>query len=211
MRLRAPLVSYLLPLASKGSQLKRVCVFCGSSRGHRPTYAATARALGQALVRRGLGLVFGGGHIGLMGVIADAVLEAGGEAVGVIPKALVDRELAHTRLTTMHIVETMHQRKALMADLADGFVALPGGFGTADELFEILTWAQLGIHAKPVGLLDSDGFFAPLLSWLDRAVQEGFIDPGHRGLLLESATPDDILDGLCAFRPQQLPVKGVDR
>src|SRR5947209_13562189 len=132
--------------------MRRVCVFCGSSAGNRPEYADAARRLGAALVRRGIALVYGGGHVGLMGVLADAVLHGGGDVIGVIPQALVDRELAHERLTQLHVVSTMHQRKALMADLADGFAALPGGYGTGDELFEILTWAQLGIHAKPVGL-----------------------------------------------------------
>src|SRR5262245_35096975 len=131
--------------------MRRVCVFCGSSPGNRPDFAQTAQQLGQLLAQRGLGLVFGGGHIGLMGVLADAVLAGGGEAVGVIPQALVDKELAHSRLTDMHVVSTMHQRKALMADLSDAFIALPGGYGTLDELFEILTWAQLGIHSKPIG------------------------------------------------------------
>ncbi|HZY83935.1 MAG TPA: TIGR00730 family Rossman fold protein, partial [Gemmataceae bacterium] len=134
--------------------MKRVCVFCGSSSGTRPEYAAAARRFGAALAGRGLGLVYGGGHVGLMGALADAVLAAGGEVVGVIPQALVDRELAHGGLTELLVVNTMHERKALMADRADAFAALPGGFGTADELFEILTWAQLGLHAKPVGLLN---------------------------------------------------------
>jgi uncharacterized protein (TIGR00730 family) len=164
-----------------------------------------ARELGKALVGRGLGLVFGGGHIGLMGVLADAVLEAGGEAIGVIPQALVARELAHERLTRMHVVDTMHQRKALMADLSDAFAALPGGCGTADELFEILTWAQLGIHAKPIGLLNTSGFFDPLLAWLDRAVQDGFVKQAHRALLLESATPEDLVDRLCGHAREGSP------
>src|SRR5262249_11009257 len=150
--------------------MKRLCVFCGSSAGGAAAYADAARRFGPALAAHGLGLVYGGGHVGLMGVVADAVLGGGGEVIGVIPQALVDRELAHTGLTALRVVATMHQRKALMADLADGFVALPGGFGTADELFEILTWAQLGLHAKPVGLLDVNGFFTPLLAWVERCV-----------------------------------------
>jgi uncharacterized protein (TIGR00730 family) len=162
--------------------MRRLCVFCGSSTGKRAVYADHARQLGELLARRGLGLVYGGGHIGLMGVLADGVLEAGGHVVGVIPQALVDKELAHPGVTELRIVSTMHQRKALMADLADGFLALPGGFGTADELFEILTWAQLGLHAKPVGLLNSAGYFDALLAWLDHSVDEQFVRPEHRRL-----------------------------
>jgi uncharacterized protein (TIGR00730 family) len=146
------------------------------------------------MVARGLGLVFGGGHIGLMGILADAVLKAGGEAIGVIPQDMIDKELAHSQLTQLHVVTTMHQRKALMADLADGFAALPGGFGTGDELFEILTWAQLGYHAKPIGVLNLDGFFDPLLAWLDQAVREGFVKPKHRRLLVEAKDPEELLD-----------------
>jgi uncharacterized protein (TIGR00730 family) len=190
--------------------MKRVCVFCGSATGHDAVYAAGARSLGEALARRGLGLVFGGGHIGLMGVLADALLQSGGEAIGVIPQALVDRELAHTGLTELRVVQTMHQRKALMADLADCFVALPGGYGTADELFEILTWAQLGIHAKPIGLLNQAGFFDPLLAWIDRTVAEGFLRPSHRRLLLQATSPDDLLDGLSRFQPETMPSTAVD-
>jgi uncharacterized protein (TIGR00730 family) len=150
------------------------------------------------MAQRGFGLVYGGGHIGLMGILADAVLEAGGEAVGVIPQNMIDKELAHTKLTKLHVVDTMHQRKAMMADLADGFAALPGGFGTADELFEILTWAQLRYHAKPVGLLNVNGFFDPLLAWLDRAVQDGFLKQKHRRLLIEAREPEELLDRLWA-------------
>src|SRR5436309_4231437 len=139
---------------------------------------------------RGIGLVYGGGHIGLMGILADAVLAAGGEAIGVIPQNMIDKELAHGKLTKLHVVSTMHQRKALMADLADGFAALPGGFGTADELFEILTWAQLGLHAKPVGLLNVAGYFDPLLAWVEQGVREGFLRPEHRGLLATAADVD---------------------
>jgi uncharacterized protein (TIGR00730 family) len=150
--------------------------------------------VGELMVARGLGLVFGGGHIGLMGILADAVLKAGGEAVGVIPQDMIDKELAHSGLTQLHVVTTMHQRKALMADLADGFAALPGGFGTGDELFEILTWAQLGYHAKPIGLLNVGGFFDHLLAWLDHAVGQGFVKPKHRRLLVEAKTPEELLD-----------------
>ncbi|HEV3256704.1 MAG TPA: TIGR00730 family Rossman fold protein [Gemmataceae bacterium] len=181
--------------------MRRLCVFCGSSTGGRTVYADSARRLGEAMARRGLGLVYGGGHIGLMGVLADAVLGCGGEAVGVIPQALVEKELAHTGLSRLHVVGSMHQRKALMADLADGFAALPGGFGTGDELFEILTWAQLGLHAKPVGLLNAAGYFDALLAWLDHTVREGFMKPAHRRLLLEAADHERLLDVLQSYRP----------
>jgi len=190
--------------------MKRVCVFCGSSRGGREEYSAAARTFGAALARRGLGVVTGAGHIGLMGVLADAALEAGGEVIGVIPRALVDRELAHRGLTALHVVETMHQRKALMADLSDGFAALPGGFGTADELFEILTWAQLGIHARPVGLLNVAGFFDPLLAWLDRAVEERFLREQHRRLLLVEADPERLLERLLTEPPSAQTEKWID-
>jgi uncharacterized protein (TIGR00730 family) len=190
--------------------MKWLCVFCGSKAGDGDAYAGAARQLGGLLVGRGLGLVFGGGHVGLMGVLADAVLAAGGQAVGVIPKALVDRELAHGALTRLHVVATMHERKALMADLSDGFVALPGGFGTADELFEILTWAQLGLHAKPVGLLNVAGFFRPLLAWLDHTVATGFLRPRHRQLLLEAEAPGRLLDQLLRWRPPQLPSREIE-
>jgi uncharacterized protein (TIGR00730 family) len=176
--------------------MKRLCLFCGSSAGGRPEYSDAAREFGALLARQGLGLVYGGGHVGLMGVLADAVLAGGGEAVGVIPQALVDRELAHPGLTELRVVGTMHKRKALMADLADGFVALPGGFGTGDELFEILTWAQLGIHQKPIGLVNVQGFFDPLIAWIDHCVREGFLRPQHRRLLLTADGPAALLDVL---------------
>jgi uncharacterized protein (TIGR00730 family) len=182
--------------------LKRICVFCGSSTGLPAVYRLAASKFGEALAQRGIGLVFGGGHIGLMGVIADAVLGRGGQAIGVIPQALVNKELAHEKLTRMHIVPTMHERKALMADLADGFVALPGGFGTADEFFEILTWAQLGLHEKPIGLLNVEGFFDPLLAWVDRAVEDGFIAASDRALLVIRDESNCLLDAMAtATRP----------
>ncbi len=190
--------------------MRRLCVFCGSRVGKRPIYAKKARRLGELLVARGLGLVYGAGHVGLMGVLADAVLAAGGEVIGVIPQALVDKELAHTGLTALHIVTTMHERKARMADLSDGFVALPGAYGTADELFEVLTWAQLGLHAKPIGLLDVDGFFDPLMSWLDHAVREGFLRPAHRQLLLKSDDPERLLDLLRTYRPAAETPKWIE-
>jgi uncharacterized protein (TIGR00730 family) len=191
--------------------MRQICVFCGSSCGRDPAFAQGAKRLGMAMADRGLGLVFGGGHIGLMGVLADAILDSGGQAVGVIPQALVDRELAHRGLTKLHVVATMHQRKALMADLADAFVALPGGFGTGDELLEILTWGQLGIHSKPIGLLNLAGFFDPLLAWLDHAVAEGFLRPEHRGLLFERPDPESLLDWLSQSRPAMMPEGGIAR
>ena len=190
--------------------MQNVCVFCGSSPGARPVYADAARRFGTALARRRLGLVYGGGHVGLMGVVADAVLAAGGRAIGVIPRFLEAKELAHRRLTELVVVETMHQRKAVMADRADAFAVLPGGFGTGDELFEALTWSQLGLHAKPVGLLNTDAFFDPLLSWLDHMVRERFLRPEHRALVLTAAEPDGLLDGLAAWRPTATPGKWLD-
>lgn len=176
--------------------MRRLCVFCGSSQGTRAEFKATARRLGELLVERNVGLVFGGGHIGLMGILADAVLERGGEVIGVIPQALVDRELAHQGVPDMRIVAGMHERKAVMAELSDAFAALPGGYGTADELFEILTWAQLKLHHKPIGVLNEAGFFDPLLAWLDRAVKDGFIKSKHRSLLLDANKPEELLDRL---------------
>jgi uncharacterized protein (TIGR00730 family) len=181
--------------------MKCLCVFCGSSAGSRTVYADATKRLGEALAARGWGLVYGGGHVGLMGILADSVLNSGGSAIGVIPQALLDKELAHGGLTQLHVVTTMHQRKALMADLADGFAALPGAFGTADELFEILTWAQLGLHAKPIGLLNVAGYFDPLRAWLDHTVREGFLRSAHRQLLLEAEDPERLLDFLEQYRP----------
>jgi uncharacterized protein (TIGR00730 family) len=174
--------------------MRRVCVFCGSNVGGRPEYAEAARRMGALIAGRGLGLVYGGGNIGLMGVLADATLRAGGEVIGVIPAALQAKELAHAGLTELFIVPSMHERKAKMADLADAFAALPGGYGTLDELFEILTWAQLGIHAKPVGLLDVAGYFTPLLAAVDRMTHERFVRPRHRALLRVADTPERLLD-----------------
>jgi uncharacterized protein (TIGR00730 family) len=174
--------------------MKYLCVFCGSSKGGSSIYADTACRLGQAMAQRGLGLVYGGGHIGLMGVVADAVLQAGGQAIGVIPRSMVESELAHEGLTELHVVDTMHQRKALMADRAAAFAALPGGVGTADEFFEILTWRQLRLHAKPIALLNVAGFFDPLLAWLERAVADGFLRAEHRALLHVAEQPETLLD-----------------
>lgn len=190
--------------------MRRLCVFCGSSAGFRPEYAEAARRLGRLMAGRGVELVFGAGHVGLMGVLADAVLEAGGRAVGVIPQALVDRELAHGNLSELHVVGSMHERKARMADRADGFVALPGGYGTCDEFFEIVTWAQLGIHRKPIGLLNVAEFFDPLLAWIDRAVVEGFIRAEHRRLILVDDDAARLVDALGRYQPPSPTAQGID-
>ncbi len=181
--------------------MKRICVYCGSSSGDRPAYAESARALGKLLAERGIGLVYGGGLVGLMGVVADAALAAGGEVVGIIPQRLVDAEVAHRGLTSLEVVESMHERKARMAELSDAFIALPGGFGTLDELFEILTWAQLGLHGKPCGLLDVDSYFAPLVAWVDGGVAAGFIRPRHRELLMVDTDQARLIDRLAAHEP----------
>jgi uncharacterized protein (TIGR00730 family) len=180
--------------------LRRICVFCGSRPGAGDAYVAAARSLGRTLAVRGLGVVYGGGNVGLMGELADAALAGGGEVIGVIPEALVQQEVAHTGLTELRVVRSMHERKAQMADLSDAFVALPGGMGTFEELFEILTWAQLGFHEKPSGLLDVGGYFAPLLELLDHAVSEGFVRPRHRALLLHAASADDLLEAFAHRR-----------
>lgn len=187
--------------------IRRVCVFAGSGAGASPSYAAAAGALGLALVERGLALVYGGGSIGLMGVVADAVLGAGGEATGVIPDALFEREICHEGLTDLHVVDSMHERKARMYDLSDAFVALPGGLGTFEETLEILTWSQLGLHAKPVGLLDTDAYYRELIAFLDHAVEEQFVHPRHRARLLHGTDPGDLLDAFAAL--PEAPGEGV--
>jgi uncharacterized protein (TIGR00730 family) len=181
--------------------MERVCVFCGSSHGARPLYAEAATELGRELARRGLELVYGGGNVGLMGVVADAVLDAGGRAHGVIPAALEGRELAHQRLTALDVTPSMHARKARMVELSDAFVALPGGFGTFDELFEVMTWSQLGIHERPIGVLDVNGYFAPLRALIDRAIGEGFVKPEFGELVVMESTPGALLDRLATHRP----------
>lgn len=163
--------------------MRRICVFCGSRMGVRPVYREVAETLGQTLAERNVELVYGGGNVGLMGAVADACLAAGGKVVGVIPRALLEWEVGHEGLTRLEVVDSMHTRKARMAELADGFIALPGGLGTFEELFEILTWAQLGFHAKPVGLLNVDGYYSPLIQMLDRGIAEGFMKAENRGLL----------------------------
>jgi uncharacterized protein (TIGR00730 family) len=185
--------------------VQRVCVFCGAASGARAAYADSARSFGGALAARGLGLVFGGGRVGLMGAVADGALAAGGEAVGVIPQALVDRELAHAGLTELHVVGSLHERKALMAELADAFVALPGGFGTLDELLEQLTWSQLGLHAKPVGLLDVEGYWRRLIALSRHAVEEGFVREADLAAIAVGAEPDALLDRLAALEREPRP------
>jgi len=190
--------------------MKRICVFCGSSPGSQPEYRACAEQLGAELTRRKIGLVYGGGNVGLMGEIADSVLEAGGEAIGVIPEHLMTREIGHDRLTKLHIVRSMHERKALMADLSDAFIALPGGFGTLEEFFEVLTWSQLGLHAKPCGIVNALGYYAPLLRMLDHAVDERFLKPQNRALLIARETPSDLLQAFEDWRPVHVE-KWLDR
>jgi len=181
--------------------MERVCVFCGSSPGARPEYGEAAEALGRALVEAGLGLVYGGASVGLMGWIADTVLAGSGEVIGVIPESMAKKEIAHGGLSDLRVVGSMHERKAMMADLASGFIALPGGLGTFEELFEILTWAQLGMHKKPIGLLNVGGYYDPLLMMLDRAVGQQFVRPEHHGLLLVSTDPEALLAAMNAYKP----------
>jgi uncharacterized protein (TIGR00730 family) len=176
--------------------LRAVCVYCGSNAGARPAYAGAARALGTEIASRGIRMVFGGGSVGLMGVVADAALAAGGEVIGVLPASLFGVEVAHAGLTAMHRVGSMHERKALMTDLSDAFIAMPGGFGTYDELFEATSWAQLGIHRNPIGLLDVDDYFAPLRAMVERAVTDGFIKPEHAALLQYERDAPVLLDRL---------------
>ncbi len=183
--------------------IRSICVFCGASSGRDPRYATAAAVVGERLASRGIQLVFGGGRRGLMGVLADAALAAGGRVVGVIPRGLVDRELAHTGLDELVIVDTLHERKAQMEELADAFIALPGGLGTLEELTEVLSWAQLDLHAKPIGLLDVDGYFASLEAFLDHAVAEGFVAERHRRLLLRDDDLDRLLDRFAEWSPPE--------
>jgi len=192
------------------SALKNVCVYCGSRAGRHPAYAEGARQLGYVLADRDIGLVYGGAHVGLMGIVADAVLERGGRAVGVIPGFMQDRELAHTGLTELHVTRTMHERKALMAELSDGFIALPGGVGTLEELFEIWTWAQIGVHRKPCGLLNVAGYYNQLSAFLDHAFAEGFVREPHHEMLLMDEDPDRLVTRLAEFEaPPQPPRPGT--
>jgi uncharacterized protein (TIGR00730 family) len=190
--------------------VRRLCVFSGSSPGAHPEYADAARELGGELAARGIGLVYGGASVGLMGVVADAALEAGADVVGVIPQALVDREIAHPGLDDLRVVGSMHERKALMADLADGFIALPGGMGTLEELFEVYTWTQLGLHSKPLGLLDVRGYYGRLAAFLDHAVAERFLTPEHRGMLVVEERPEAMIEAFTRWRPPSR-TKWIDR
>jgi uncharacterized protein (TIGR00730 family) len=183
--------------------MKRICVYCGSSSGRQPAYASAAATLGKALAASGISLVYGGASVGIMGVIADAVLGAGGEVSGVIPRVLEDKELAHPALTELHVVESMHERKSLMAVLSDGFIALPGGYGTLEEIVETLTWGQLQFHDKPCGLLNIDGYFDTLLAFFDHAAAEGFIKTAHRGMLLVDDDPHRLLSRLERYTPPE--------
>jgi len=182
-----------------GSLLRRICVFCGSSSGVRPIHAQAAAAVGRLLSRRVIELVYGGGNVGLMGAVADACLNDGGRVVGVIPQALLDKEVAHTGLTELRIVGSMHERKSVMAELADAFVALPGGYGTWEEFFEVLTWSQLGIQRKACAMLNVDGYYDPLIEMANRAAAEGFLRDVHRGLWLSDTDPERLLDRLSNY------------
>jgi uncharacterized protein (TIGR00730 family) len=185
-------------------------VFCGSSIGTQPAYRESAEALGAVLAKRGIGLVYGGGNVGLMGVIADAVMARGGHVIGVIPQSLADREVAHTGITDLRVVDSMHTRKAMMAELADAFIAMPGGVGTFEEFFEVVTWAQLGLHRKPCGLLNVSGFYSPLAAFIDQAVTEGFINPVHRAAIVVDSDPVRLLDTLGTIKLPDVP-KWIDR
>ncbi|WP_454256167.1 LOG family protein [Pseudomonas sp. Marseille-Q8238] len=186
-------------------QLKSVCVFCGASTGLNPVYREAAEALGRALATRGLTLVYGGGAVGLMGVVADAALAAGGEVIGIIPQSLQHAEIGHPGLSRLEVVDGMHARKARMAELADAFIALPGGLGTLEELFEVWTWGQLGYHSKPLGLFDANGFYQQLSGFLDHLVGEGFVRSHHRGMLQRSESAEALLDLLAAWQPNVAP------
>jgi uncharacterized protein (TIGR00730 family) len=191
--------------------VRRACIFCGSSPGARPQYTEATEDLGQLLVKNGITLVYGGASVGLMGRLADTVLSEGGEAIGVIPRALVEREIAHLGLTDLHVVDSMHERKTLMAELSDAFIALPGGLGTLDELFEIYTWAQLGMHRKPCGLLNVEGYYRHVADFLDHAVAERFVRDEHRDMLIVEEDAATMLDRLRGFDPAAVNPKWIDR
>lgn len=191
--------------------MDRVCVFCGSSPGARPAYTEATEELARLLAAEGIGVVYGGGGVGLMGKLADAVLAHGGEITGVIPRALVDREIEHRQVEDMRVVGSMHERKALMAELAHAFVALPGGIGTLEELVEVFTWSQLGLHRKPCGLLDVEGYYQRLADFLDHAVQERFLLEQHRATLMVESDPGVLLERLSAYRPDAVEPKWIDR
>lgn len=185
--------------------MKSICVFCGSSTGKDPAYANAATTLGGALAARDITLVYGGGHVGLMGTLADAALEAGGKVIGVMTEALIEREISHKSLTKLHIVDSMHERKALMAKLSEGFIALPGGNGTLEEFFEVLTWAQLGEHQKPCGLLNVAGFYDPLLTVFDHMTATGFVRERHRELVLVETVPQALIEAFARYQPSTTP------
>lgn len=189
--------------------MRRLCVFCGSSVGARAEYLAAAQTLGRTLAERGVRLVYGGARVGLMGAVADAALASGGEVVGVIPRALEEREIAHTGLSELRVVGSMHERKAVMSDLSDGFVVLPGGLGTLEELFEVWTWAELGVHDKPCGVLDVAGYYAPLIAFLDHGVREGFVRPAQRARLVVDDDPARLLDRLASRGPTVRPRRSI--
>lgn len=191
--------------------MRSVCVFCGSSPGARPAYTEATEELARLLAAEGIGVVYGGGGVGLMGKLADAVLAHGGEITGVIPRALVDREIEHRHVEDMRVVDSMHERKALMAELAHAFVALPGGIGTLEELVEVFTWSQLGLHRKPCGLLDVEGYYQRLADFLDHAVQERFLLEQHRATLMVESDPGALLERLRAYRPDAVEPKWIDR
>ena len=191
--------------------MDRVCVFCGSSPGARPAYTEATEELAALLAAEGIGVVYGGGGVGLMGKLADAVLAHGGDITGVIPRALVEREIEHRQVEDIRVVDSMHERKALMAELADAFVALPGGIGTLEELVEVFTWSQLGLHRKPCGLLDVEGYYQRLADFLDHAVQERFLLEQHRATLMVESDPGPLLERLKAYRPDALEPKWIDR
>ncbi|HUJ14514.1 MAG TPA: TIGR00730 family Rossman fold protein, partial [Thermoanaerobaculia bacterium] len=183
----------------------RICVFCGANSGANPSYASAAKSFGSLLASRGIGIVYGGGSVGLMGALADAALTAGGEVTGVIPRALWEREVGHRALTQIHIVETMHERKAMMSQLSDAFVALPGGLGTLEEIFEVWTWGQLGLHRKPCGFLNVNDYFSPLIAFIDRGVESGFVRPQHRAMAIVESDPDRLLAGFESWTPSDVP------
>jgi uncharacterized protein (TIGR00730 family) len=185
--------------------MHRICVFAGSSVGQQPSYAAAAELLGRTLAQQRIGVVYGGGGVGLMGKLADAALAAGGEVIGVIPKALHQREVGHAGLTELHVVESMHERKAMMAAYADAFVVLPGGLGTLEETFEVWTWGQLGFHRKPIGLLDVDGFWQPMIAMVERMVDEGFVNAQHRQIVCIDSQVSGLLERLRAWQPLDQP------
>jgi uncharacterized protein (TIGR00730 family) len=199
------------PAGDYAQAMRRVCVFCGSSPGARPAYAAATAEVARLLVGAGIGVVYGGGHVGLMGVLADTAVAEGGEVIGVMPQALVDREIGHTGISELRVVGSMHERKAVMAELSDAFIALPGGAGTLEELFEVYTWAQLGLHQKPCGLLDVDGYYEGLVEFLDHAVEERFVREDHRAMLMVERDPRTLLDRLRAFEPAAVEPKWIDR